>query len=273
MQKISKAEAIRIANGGLAEAELKFVASLTAPLYWIIKEGKQFRARNGSVFFMDAGNGLFAVTAQHVIAGLRQDALLSRVVACQIGHDFPLELSGKNQIIDEHEEIDIATFNISERDVAAIGKTVLRGCQMGWPPWTPQVETGITYCGYAGSETWCLSPTEYSFGTVIAGGIASSVSERDVSTLIDRESEIPIMDLSSPPDNFDFGGISGGPMLMMVERNGLRLWALAGVIYQGPNPSSDKNQSIHGVQIIRARRAHFILPDGKLDRQRWGSIW
>jgi hypothetical protein len=75
-----------------------------------------------------------------------------------------------------------------------------------------------------------------------------------------------------PPENFDFRGISGGPMLMVIQGRNLRSWALAGVIYQGPNTSENPDEAISGLEIIRARRAHFILPDGHLDTARWYAL-
>ena len=59
---------------------------------------------------------------------------------------------------------------------------------------------------------------------------------------------------------------------MVIETGVIRSWSLAGVIYEGPNPSPDETQAIAGLEIIRARRAHFILPDGKLDVQRWNQL-
>jgi hypothetical protein len=44
------------------------------------------------------------------------------------------------------------------------------------------------------------------------------------------------------------------------------------MIYQGPNPCDDPRESITGLQIIKARRAHFILPNGQLDKSRWETI-
>ena len=61
-----------------------------------------------------------------------------------------------------------------------------------------------------------------------------------------------------PPENFDFGGISGGLTLTVIQ-NRLRSWSLAGVIYQGPHVSDDPNKAIAGLEIIKARRAHFHL--------------
>jgi hypothetical protein len=61
-------------------------------------------------------------------------------------------------------------------------------------------------------------------------------------------------------------------VLTVVETGAIRSWAFAGVIYEGPNASSDEAQAIAGFEIIRARRAHFILPDGQLDIRRWVDI-
>lgn len=73
------------------------------------------------------------------------------------------------------------------------------------------------------------------------------------------------------PENFDFGGMSGGPVLAIVQTETLRSWKPAGVIFQGPNPSSNPMESIQGFEIIRARPVHFINPDGTLDTVRWNQ--
>ena len=115
---------------------------------------------------------------------------------------------------------------------------------------------------------WPFPLSEIRFRVVVSSGAASSVSELDISTQIDLESLHPILGQGVPPDDFDYGGMSGGVMLTVVETP-LHSWTLAGVIYQGPNPSRDPEQAIAGLDIIKARRAHFILPDGTLDRALW----
>src|SRR5437763_10921043 len=43
---------------GLGKAELEFATSITAPLYWVIRDGdEQYPFRNGSAFFLDGGKG------------------------------------------------------------------------------------------------------------------------------------------------------------------------------------------------------------------------
>jgi hypothetical protein len=65
--------------------------------------------------------------------------------------------------------------------------------------------------------------------------------------------------------------MSGGPVIKIVDTP-IRSWALAGVIYRGPNISVDPDQAIEGFKLISARRSHFILPDGRLDMTQWRSL-
>lgn len=63
MLTIEEAKAIMKAGVGLAE--LQFVTSVAAPLFWVTRnqEDDRLQIRNGSAFFLDAGAGLFGVTA------------------------------------------------------------------------------------------------------------------------------------------------------------------------------------------------------------------
>jgi hypothetical protein len=61
-------------------------------------------------------------------------------------------------------------------------------------------------------------------------------------------------------------------MLTVIKTSTIRSWALAGAIYEGPNVSPDEAEAIAGLDIIRVRRAHFILPDGQLDTPRWDAL-
>jgi hypothetical protein len=273
-EQLTEEEARAIMLGGLGRAELEFVTSLCTPLYWAIRttDGKA-GSRNGTSFFLDAGQGPIGVTCAHVIDGW---------VTSQAGEDAgPLRLggNGKSLVLDWNERaididttIDIATFKVEAKEVEWLGKTVLTGYQKVWPPAPPLANCGVYYCGYPGVGTRHPSNDEVVFGAVPGSGVVSSLSERDVSTVIEREHLMPVLGGGLPPENFDFGGMSGGPMLMVIQEHGFRSWALAGVIYQGPNVSDDPDQAIVGLEIIRARRAHFILADGRLDANRWGSL-
>jgi len=254
-------------GAGLGRSELEFATSICAPIYWIVRElDGQISVRNGTAFFLDAGSGPFAVTAAHVLSGLEVDQRSRDVIAVQLGRDLKLDFSGQHAVIDRNIDIDIATFCISENEIASISKVILTGRQDRWPPAPPQLNCGVYFSGFPEAERLVLSQNEISFGAMPGMGVASSVSVRDVCTHFDRNQWIDALGVGLPPENYDFGGLSGGPLLTVIERNGLRSWALTGVIYEGPNPSTEEGQSIPGFELVKARRAYFIAPDGQIDK-------
>jgi hypothetical protein len=269
--QLSLDEAKAIMRAGLGRYELDLVTSFCAPLYWAIRyPDRSFSSQNATTFFLDAGEGAFGVTACHVIDGWLAARQMQDVGPLRIAANGPSPvLDWESQRIDSHRGIDIATYRIARSDVLALGKVVLTGSQKEWPPKRPTVRGGIYYCGYPSIGTRHESPQSAVFGAVRGSGIATSVSDKDVSTLIERQYLMPEPEL--PPENFDFGGISGGPMITVVQ-NGLRSWRLAGVIYEGPSTSDDPAQAIAGLEIIRARRADFIRPDGTLDIALWETL-
>ena len=260
-------------NFDLARAELEFVTSITTYLFWTIKDRNgEFEVMNGSVFFVDVGNGPFGVTACHVIDGLLDDMKGRDFITSQLGECVPFDIHDKNRCIDSNKEIDIATFRITSEEIRLIRKVIFCGIQEVWPPGPPAEGCGVCFSGFPGGERRVLSQNVISFGAAPGSGLASSVSEKDISTQLDRDHLIPILGRGIPPENFAFGGMSGGPMLTKCEKNGVASWSLAGVIYQGPNTSFDPSEGIAGCEIIKARRAHFILQNGMLDTQRWNSL-
>lgn len=257
-------------KGELEKAELKFTVSVTAAFFWAIRQADgNYVAKNGSAFFLNTGERLFGVTAHHVIAKWQQDRSQHDEVHCFLGGQGLACRFIDDWLIDTDPCIDIATFDIPPERIRLIDRAVLTGLQKSWPPVPPKVDDRIYYCGFPSvGRAWSPPPSEIRFGAAVSSGAASSVSELDISTLIDRSSLHPILGQGVPPEDFDYRGISGGVMLTVVETP-LHSWALAGVIYEGPNPSDDPREAIAGLSIIKARRAHFILPDGRLDRARW----
>ena len=263
-------EARTVIARGLGRAELEFVTSLTAPLWWLVRDvDKKLRVRNGSAFFLDAGEGPFGVTANHVIEGWEEDRNRGIAGALQMGLDLPIDLSGENAIIASDVPLDIATFQISAAHIVSIEKVVLTGFQSTWLPSPPEVDKGVYFSGFPSVGTNWLSRSEISFGTATGAGVASSISNTDVSSLIERKNLIAVLGDGIPPEDYDFRGMSGGPMLAVIETGSIQSWSLAGVVYEGPNPSADEAQAIAGLEIIMARRSHFILPNGQLDIRRW----
>jgi len=73
------------AEEGLGKAEIEFAASVTAPLCWVLRDCSGERTKNGSVFFLDTGVAVFAVTACHVVEQCFADSKLPTFVQTMIG--------------------------------------------------------------------------------------------------------------------------------------------------------------------------------------------
>ena len=93
---------------------------------------------NGSMFFLDTGKRLLAVTARHVYHGY-VEAALKAPVHCYID-DLRFDLI--QRLVSEGNKTDIATFRIARDELAAIGKMTIP-----WPPVEPQVGKSVIFSG------------------------------------------------------------------------------------------------------------------------------
>jgi hypothetical protein len=162
--QLSKEEAIAIMRGGLGEAELALAASFCAPIYWVIgrhADGAPI-ARNGTAFLLDAGEGVFGVTACHVIDGWIRDRKAGTGPLCIATNGNPLVLDWDNRVIAAHAGIDIATFRITPQEVANLGKVVLTGSQKKWPPNPPAAPAKIKMEGARRGQPSVLEDNPFS---------------------------------------------------------------------------------------------------------------
>jgi hypothetical protein len=173
-----------------------------------------------------------------------------------------------DRIIGIHHGMDIATLRVSREEVELTGCTSLTSLERPWPPRLVQVGI-VTYCGCPGKARSRPAPFEVVFGFVAMGGFATSVHENCISIQIEREKLMSVVG-GDLPENYDFRGMSGGPVLEVLQTESGLFWRRpAGVIFQGPNTSDGSEESIQGLEIIRARPVHFINADGTLDIARW----
>lgn len=254
----------------VTRVELHFITSATSALFWIEPGHNSRVVRNGSASFLECGSRTFAVTAAHVIDEWRKASMELGAGHLQLaGVRESISLDAESRIIDQHCKMDIATFEVSRSEVESIGKTVFVGGQEDWPPPSPQKDQGIILSGYPGAITRVDSQA-ITFSAAPAGLSATSISETDIICQVERDKLAGVIARGIPPENFNFGGISGAAMLaQVITRGGLLSWTLAGVVYEGP--STVPNESIAGFELIRGRLAHFIKSDGTLDRIRWAN--
>ncbi len=271
----------RTANQRAAAIEiLKLVASIATPLFWVYTDEKGIiKTRNGTAFFVRTREALFGVTAAHVLEGPG-----SWCDHCKKYGTTPLRLGGSYgsslilnwdaRSVDINLDIDVATFAISPPEVEQLGRSIYSGMPSAWPPEPPAKGQGIAYAGFPAAGTRRTLDGGALFGASVGTGIVHAVTERAISTQLEREFLSPALGEGLPPENFNFGGISGGPVLQRtVSPGGIEGTALAGVIIQGPNTSDDPNKAISGFELIRSRSVRFIRADGFLDTDLWAQSY
>ena len=270
----TRAAAEALLKGGLGRVQLEMVTSFCAPLFWVTRRTNDFvNARNGTATFVDTGTNVFAITAAHVVEGWMESRETEDAGPMRLaGNMQSIPFEWTDRAIDIDRVIDLATFRVEREEIRSLGKSVLTGSQRAWPPDPPALGSEVLYCGYPGVGTRIQSPREVVFGAVPGSGIAATVGDDVVTTMLERENLVPVLGGGIPPENFDFGGMSGGPMLM-VRRGLLVVVSLAGIIHQGPNTSTIPGEAIPGFELLRAKRADFLLSDGRLDRERAHLGW
>ena len=203
-EQLSIEEGRAIMQRGLGKFELELVTSFCTSLYCAMRQQNgEVSSRNGTAFFLNAGEGIFGVTAAHVIDALCDFQRTAGAGPLRLaGNGTSIQLDWDARMIDTHPDIDIATFKIEAPEVKALGKQVLSGYQKQWPPNPPVERCGIYYSGYPEVGTRRPSPQEAIFGAAPGSGIASSISDRDVSTLIEREHLMPMLGGRYSPRQF-----------------------------------------------------------------------
>lgn len=246
---MTKDEAIALLRSDFGPEILRTAARYVAPFFWLKPEEGRLRIlKNGTIFFLCPKEVSFAVTADHVFQEYKAAKASSSKVTCQIGN---IPFFPEKRLIDSSRELDIATFRISSSEVNQLNKMELTN----WPPVIPEIGKGVFFAGFPGDERLALSSNSFSFGIYTALGTATSISESDITCQFEREHWIEISGFTLPPEGYDVGGISGAPLLTVIERNGLWIWTLGGVI----------RSFSRSLEILKASRADRILPDGTLE--------
>ena len=195
---------------------------------------------------------LLGVTAAHVVGQYKQD-LKSQELTLKL-----MNVSANNlSIIDINEELDLATIDIDEKMYAELKKT--SGKEIiplsTWPPQAPQEGYGIMLAGYPGQDRLDLN-----FGLFTALDVARRVSSDQITWRIERDHLVEGGGIPVLPENYDLGGISGGPLISWFERP-IFHYRLSGIV-------SEAHKDIENVTI---KRADFINSDGSIRKPKLGK--
>lgn len=248
---MDKNEAINLLKGKYGREISNLASSYTSSIFWT-SEASNVKTCNGSIFFIDCGNGPFAVTAEHVYEDYLKSKKIDPFLRCQIGN---VTFVPEDRLIDCNKELDIATFSIDEKEIKADGKVIHAVNPNNWPPKPPDVGKGIFFAGYPKKYRKNKITQKIEFGTYVGVLTATSVSERHIVCQYDRDEIVSMFGTETLPIRQYLGGLSGTPLWTLVQ-TGIFSWRLGGIIYEF---STD-------YELLYARRPDCISTDGHILR-------
>jgi hypothetical protein len=250
LKPLSKEEAIALTQGPYAATVESAIAASIAPFLWRERDEEGHpKLRNGTVFFVSAEKTLM-VTADHVFAEyIEARDRFGDFARCQLGN---LRMDPEDRLIARSAPLDIATFAITPDEIRRTGDGKFA---MSFDPMVPETGKGVVFAGFPGTARRRLSEYEIESGIFTALTVADNISERKISGHFDRERQVDKPGRPTAPEGYFIGGVSGGPLVTMVDSANLCYWRLGGVMI-GFNTS---------FEIFYATRADFILGDGTLN--------
>ncbi len=125
---------------------------------------------------------------------------------------------------------------------------------MSFDPMIPQTGKGVFFAGFPGLARRRLSERAIENGIFTALTVADNVTGREISGHFDRERQVDKPGRPTAPEGYDIGGVSGAPLVTMVDSANLCYWRLGGVMTAFST----------SLEIFYATRADFINADGTL---------
>lgn len=253
---ISADKAKELMAGPLADVYRNILKKSCAPIFWYWADRKD-RAimHNGTVTFAQTPEGLLGITAGHVLRAYLADAQRCSITL-QIWDAHITDMRDRIISLDDH--LDIGTFRVDERLLKAIGKEIV---PLGnWPPRPPQERRGIMLAGYPAVERKAES-NDVTFGLFTALVIARTVTDKQITWLIEPDAQLPAAKIPAPPPRYGLGGVSGGPLISWFEsKSYIATYTLSGIITEHP----DYEQNEFTVERVIAVRADVIQDSGRI---------
>ena len=196
IQQLTQEEALALAKGPLSGEVLRLAASTVQPLFWLTGPVGTGLMQNATTFFVDAGRGVFGVTAGHVY-----DAYLEHKRRgggpCHVGM-LGLTFDLETRLIDRGRAVDIATYRLRPAEVGRLGATIRH--EPNWPPERPRAERGVFYAGYPAAGRKLVGERTIEWGLYGAAGIATSVNDQSIVGQMERDNLVELLGLPIPRD-------------------------------------------------------------------------
>ena len=229
-------------------------------------------SKAASCFALRFREKIIGVTAAHVIKAYLDEKQNIPTLTCQLRHlvDFDIE----DALIDQDAEIDLATFNLTEAQLAEI-KSPAFNCQNIWPP--PEPQTGCA-AGFAGFAEYLFRPDEnfrVNADCLAGGASVMQVGKSEIRMTFEPSTDKAIEGVPMIPQGSSLSGCSGAPLVMplLEVRDGMPRpigFTVCGAIIRSTKQEGSEGESAEYISVV-ARRLECIQPDGRLARPDTGQ--
>ena len=163
------------------------------------------KLKNATITFIETKNKIFGITNQHVIGAYRKELRNKGDINFQISN---LKIDIPNRIIDENEELDLATINIEESEKDFLKLSPLY--HKSWPVPIIKKNEFVFTIGYPGGfrSVNSLDRIDMPSGSLLMP--VASVSENKFGIKFYRDKWIKKYKTHDPSELRDWGGFSGG---------------------------------------------------------------
>jgi hypothetical protein len=254
---ISLDRAKELLAGDLGDVYRRILMDCCVPIFWFRLDVKQaVIAHNATLTIVQTAKSLLGVTAAHVFRQYLTD-LKAAPLRLQLGNEVVEDL--RDRVIDVSDRLDIATFAFDEPLVRRLGRTPLGA----WPPRPPQEDKGIMIAGYPAVERIESKDFTVNFGLFTGLGVARTVTDKQVTWLMERDEQLTNAKIPPLPPQYDLGGISGGPLISWFEsENFVSHHRLSAIVIE--HPDYKNNKDIPALERLIAVRADSIAESGKI---------
>src|SRR5258706_10598934 len=170
------------------------------------------QASGASGFVVNAGGRFFAVTAEHVLVGYEKALESDTDVEWKFGR-FIFEPAPR-LVWREPRKADVVLLELTHSEAHNIGGTVA-SVPRGWPPASPDQGQCVIISGYPETLREVDATGTIGFGPASTFLEVKSTGEGYFYCQMDHAKLISFNDEPVPTEGTDFGGWSGGPILLM----------------------------------------------------------
>lgn len=254
---ISEEKAKELLEGDLADVCRNILKGCCVPIYWFQCDVKNPEIlHNGTLTLLKTPKLILGITAAHVLRAYHEDNKVKNI-SLQLFNEVTDNLI--DSVIDISDKYDLATIAIDEKLLGRLGKAITP--LEGWPPKPPQEGRGIMIAGYPGIERMQPEAFKIDFGLFTALVIARTVTQTQITWLLEPEHQLENAKIKPPPPYYNLGGVSGGPLISWFEtENFVTHFCLSGIVTE--HPDYEKND--FAIERLVAIRADLIRDDGTI---------